>query len=136
MIPNVEILSTELEEVEYPTKTYKIEVNSDDEQDRINGYTDDLEAIQQAIYLILNTERYAFPIYSWDYGIELIDLIGKPMPYVMSETPRRVKEALIQDDRITDVKDFTFEKNKNKLHTTFTVVTVSGDITNELEVTV
>lgn len=136
MIPNVEILSTEIEEVEYPNSTYKIEIRSEDEEDRINGYTDDLDAIQQAIYLILNTERYAFPIYSWDYGIELIDLIGKPIPYAMSELPRRIKEALIQDDRITDVKDFTFEKNKSKLHTTFTVITQSGDITSELEVTI
>lgn len=136
MIPELEILTSDIEEVEYPTETYKIEVRINYEEDRIKGHTDDLDAIQQAIYLILNTERYAFPIYSWVYGIELIDLIGKPMPYVMSELPRRVKEALIQDDRITDVKDFTFEKNKSKLHTTFTVITKSGDITSELEVTI
>lgn len=136
MIPNIELLSTTIEEVEHPTETYKVEVRTNTEEDRINGYTDDLEAIQQAIYLILNTERYAFPIYSWDYGVELIDLIGKPMPYVMSELPRRIKEALTQDDRIADVKDFTFEKHKSKLHTTFTVVTNSGDITSELEVTI
>lgn len=135
MIPNIEILSTEIEKVEYPTETYKVEVGNV-EEDRINGYTDDLEAIQQAIYLILNTERYAFPIYSWDYGVELVDLVGKPMPYVMSELPRRIKEALTQDDRITDVKDFTFEKHKSKLHTTFVVVTNRGDITSELEVTI
>lgn len=136
MIPNLDILSTEIEEVQYPTETYKVEVRDEGEEDRINGYTDDLDAIRQAIYLILNTERYAFPIYSWDYGIELVDLIGKPMPYVISEIPRRVKEALIQDDRITDVKDFTFEKHKSKLHTTFVVITNSGDITSELEVTI
>ena len=134
MIPNIEILTTDIEEVEYPTETYKIEVRTEPEEDRIKGYTDDLEAIQQAIYLILNTERYEFPIYSWDYGVELVDLVGKPMSYVMSELPRRVKDALIQDDRISDVKDFTFEINKKRLHTTFTVITNRGDITTELEV--
>lgn len=134
MIPNIEILTTDIEEVKYPTETYKIEVRTEPEEDRIKGYTDDLDAIQQAIYLILNTERYEFPIYSWDYGVELVDLIGKPIPYVMSELPRRVKDALIQDDRIADVKDFTFEINKKRLHTTFTVITNRGDITTELEV--
>lgn len=136
MIPSINILATEIEEVEYPTETYKIEVRTEPEEDRIKGYTDDLEAIQQAIYLILNTERYEYPIYSWDYGVELVDLIGKPMPYVMSELPRRVKDALIQDDRIADVKDFTFDINKKKLHTTFVVVTNRGDITTDLEVNI
>lgn len=136
MIPNIEILTTDIEEVEYPTETYNIEVRTELEKDRINGYTDDLDAIRQAIYLILNTERYEFIIYSWDYGIELLDLIGKPMSYVMSELPRRIKEALTQDKRILDVVDFEFEKNKKKLHTTFKVVTEVGDISSELEVTI
>ena len=132
MIPDINILTEDIEEVEYPTRTYKIEV----ERDCINGYVDDLEAIKQAIYLILNTERYEFLIYSWDYGVELVDLIGQPMPYVMSELPRRIEEALTQDDRIIEVKDFEFEVNKKRLHTTFVVVTESGDIESELEVTI
>ena len=136
MIPNINILTSEIEEIEYPTKTYKVEVRDGDEEDRINGYTDSLDAIRQAIYLILNTERYVYPIYSWNYGVEFVDLVGKPIPYVMSEVPRRIKEALMQDDRIIDVKDFTFERNKSKLHATFVVVTNSGDITSELEVTI
>lgn len=175
-IPNVNILTQEITEITYPTKTYKIQfadpdnsviperivevkdhsvlgaavVNTmilgNDKQykiipqqiilDKINGYTDDLEAIAQAIYLILGTERYQFIIYSWDYGIELVDLYGKPMPYVMSELPRRITEALTQDDRIEDVIDFEFEVNGKKLHTTFTAVTNKGNITTELEVVI
>lgn len=104
--------------------------------DRIGGYIDDLDAIKQAIYLILNTERYEHIIYSWDYGVELLDLIGQPIPYVISEVPRRIKDALTQDDRIDDVVDFEFEIDKHKLHTTFTVITNLGDISTELEVEV
>lgn len=104
--------------------------------DRISGYIDDLESVIQTIYLILSTERYQYVIYSWDYGIELVDLIGKPMPYVMSELPRRIKDALIQDNRIDDVTDFEFEVNRNKLHTSFTVITTLGNISTELEVSV
>lgn len=104
--------------------------------DRISGYIDGLEAVIQTIYLILSIERYKYVIYSWDYGVELLDLIGKPMPYVMSELPRRIKDALIQDNRIDDVIDFEFEVNRNKLHTTFTVITNLGNISAELEVPV
>lgn len=142
MIPNINILTEEITETTYPNKTYQIiaskevDAESGDNVNRISGYVDDLESIKQAIYLILSTERYKFIIYSWDYGVELIDLIGQPMPYVMSELPRRIRDALIQDNRIDDVVDFEFEKQGNKLHTTFTVVTNVGNIPTELEVEV
>ncbi len=124
MIPSIEVLTEEITEEVYPTKTYKIVLD----KGRINGYTDELDAIIQAIYLILSTERYQYIIYSWDYGVELIDLIGKPIPYVMSEIPRRISEALTQDDRIEDVVDFEFEKKGKYLHTTFTVVSTLGEL--------
>lgn len=132
MIPNVDLLMQEISEVTHPNRTYKIVI----ENDRISGYTDDLEAVQQAVYLILSTERYQYIIYSWDYGVELLDLIGKPIPYVMAELPRRIKEALIQDNRITDVVDFEFEPHGKQLHTKFTVVSNSGNLPVALEVEV
>lgn len=136
MIPNIPLLENEIEEIQIPTRTYKIEVRVDGLDDRINGYSDGLDAIRQTIYLILNTERYEYIIYSWNYGVELLDLFGKPMNYVMSEIPRRVKEALTQDDRISDVTNFEFDVQRNKLHTTFVVETESGNISTELEVRV
>jgi hypothetical protein len=132
MIPNIEILTREISTPNYPSRTYRIKFDPD----RISDYTDGLEAVVQAIYLILSTERYEYIIYSWDYGIELIDLYGKPMPYVMSELPRRIKEALLVDNRIKDVTDFTFEKNGKKLRTTFTAITNEGNISTALEVEV
>ena len=136
MIPNIDLLLTEIKEITIPSNTYKIEVKTNAENDRINGYTDDLEAIQQSIYLILNTERYKYIIYSWDYGIELIDLFGQPMSYVIAEIPRRITDALLQDNRITNVTNFEFEINNHKIHTTFTVETESGNVETELEVSV
>lgn len=132
MIPNISILTQEITKPDYPNRTYRISRNSD----RINGYADGLEAIKQAVYFMLSSERYKHIIYSWDYGIELSDLIGKPMPYVMSEVPRRIKEALTQDNRILDVVDFQFEKNRNTLHTKFTVITDIGNIPTQIEVKV
>lgn len=156
MIPNVDILTQEIEDVIYYGRTYKIVLKTDetqkanvlslsalarvvdsvDDMDRISGYTDDIDAVMQAIYLILNTERYAHIIYSWDYGVELVDLFGKPIPYVMSELPRRITEALTQDNRITDVVNFEFEHHKNKLYTTFDVITDLGNVTVDMEVAV
>lgn len=132
MIPNIDILMGEITEVTYPNNTYKVLISSN----RIDGYTDELEAIKQSVELILSTERYQYIIYSWDYGVELFDLIGKPIPYVMSELPRRIKEALTQDNRINDVIDFTFEQFGKKLHVKFTVVSNVGDLSMGLEVEV
>lgn len=92
------------------------------------GKVDETEAIRQSVIKILNTERYEHEIYSWDYGVELQDLYGKPMPYVMSEVKQRVIEALTSDDRIESVDDFTVKRTgKHTLHLTFTVTTVQED---------
>lgn len=133
MIPNIEILQENLNEFEYGNETYKIQL-VDEGVDYIKGTVDDLDSIIQAIYLILNTERYNYNSYSWDYGVELVDLIGQPLPYVTVILPKRIEDALLQDDRISGVRDFTFKRDKNKLYTTFTVVTTLGDIPSELEV--
>lgn len=118
---------------ESPTKTYKMKLFGD----RINGKTDEQEAMKQAIYKILNTERYSYPIYSWNYGIELKDLFGKPKSFCKSELKRRIKEALMQDERIHDVNAFSFEdKKRRELAVTFTANTIYGDvnITKEVQI--
>ena len=123
MIPqnnNDDILSFEVKR--QPSKTYRIGKCC------ITGICDDLESVKQAIYLILNIERYKFAIYSFNYGIELNDLYGQPKSFVIPELERRIKEALCQDDRIESVDDFNFEINKNEIHTTFTVHSIYGDI--------
>ena len=88
-----------------PGYTHKLNM----EKARVAGMTVGRDALAQAIYLILSVERYAHPIYSWRYGIELADLIGKPRDYAMSEIKRRITEALIQDDRITGVENWSFQ---------------------------
>lgn len=127
MIPTTNTMLNAIEDIVYPTKTHRIEINSN----RINGFTDDLDAVIQAIYLILNTERYEFVIYSWGYGIELLDLYGKPMPYVISELQRRITEALTRDNRITSVNNFKFDVSGKTVHVTFDVVTEYGTVQAE-----
>jgi len=104
--------------------TYKLEID----RNRIRGRTDGREAVRQAVYLILNVERYAYPIYSRNYGIELADLAGKPKDYAMSEMKRRITQALTQDERITGVDQWEFILNRNKVLVSFTVHTVFGEL--------
>ena len=112
-----------------PSLTYAMKISQEISEDSIFvGRADDVKAIEQAIIKIINTERYEYEIYSWDYGVELQDLYGKPMPYVMSEVKQRVIEALTADDRIESVDDFTVKRTgKHTLHLTFTVTTVQED---------
>lgn len=112
--------------------TYKLNLD----ESTIAGFVDGLEAMKQAIYLILNIERYEYLIYSWNYGIELNDLYGQPIPFVLPELKRRITEALTQDSRILGVDNFSFETNKGKVHATFTVHTIFGDVEAEKVVTI
>lgn len=131
MIPKNSIsFATEITVSKYPNKTYKMDI----EKERISNYTDERAAIEQAIYKILNTERYRYIIYSWDYGIELQDLFGQPLPYVYPELERRIREALTWDDRIHSVTDFEFSNKKGAVLAKFICHTDYGDIMGEKEV--
>lgn len=156
MIPNISVLNESINTLTYPSNTYKIKFKTDavdpknrnimintlgvdsseENSDRIDGYVDGIDSIIQSIYLILSTERYQFIIYSWDYGVELIDLYGQPMSYVMAELPRRIREALVMDDRISNVTNFEFTVNKRALLVKFTVITTIGNISMSMGVNV
>ena len=129
MIPSKNtILSANLKMESQPSKNYKLNI----EQNTIRGTCDGLDAMKQVIYKILNTERYQHIMYSWNYGIELLDLYGKRTTYVLPELQRRITEALVQDDRITSVDGFNFEIiGKRAVNVTFTVHTIFGDIQEE-----
>ncbi len=117
--------TTDIEIVTLSDKTQKLYYKNDD----IKGYIDKREAVQQSIVKMLNTNRYHYIIYSWDYGLELEDLIGQNMSYVIPEIKRRIIEAVEQDDRVERVYDFKFEKiNKESILVTFIVDTIFGKL--------
>lgn len=132
MIPQVENdgLTLDFEEVIEPSKNYKLI----HEKNRCVGFIDELEAMKQAIFLMLSVERYDHIIYSWNFGAEFKDLFGQPVTYVVSEVKRRIREALLQDDRINEVDSFIVATNKNKVHVQYTAHTIFGEITAEKEV--
>ena len=134
MIPSGNVIvTTDFNVVTQPSKQHRLDLN----RNLIAGTCDGLETMKQAIFKILNTERYAYLIYSWDYGIELMDLYGQPFLYVCPEIERRVKEALLQDDRITGVDSFEFDSSKKGVvSVTFTVHTIFGNVNEEMVVNI
>ena len=122
-----EILDEEL--IEIPSRTYKVS------NGRIAGYVDELDAMRQSVEKILSTERFAWNIYSDDYGSDVNDLIGEDFDLVNSELERLITEALSADDRIVSVENFTINQtSSNSIVVTFNVVTVFGVIDIEQEV--
>ncbi len=129
MIPaNSGFLASDFVVTEQPSKTYKMDL----EGNTTRGYTDGLEAMKQAIFKILMTERYKYPMYSWNYGVEFMDLFGEPVSWVCPEIERRITEALTWDERILSVTDFEFDlSRKGVVSVSFIVHTVFGDIKEE-----
>ncbi len=120
-------------DVQEPTsRTFSLQIDNN----RIKGYKDGIEAVKQAIYLMLSVERYKYVIYSWNYGVEIEDLVGKPIYYVKVELERRIKEALMQDTRIKDVYNFSYISNKDTLTCRFNVDTIFGTIDTEKVVSI
>jgi hypothetical protein len=122
----------EIEVVEQPSRTYRLDAAND----KILGKIDELEAIKQAIYLRLSIEKYENIIYSSDYGIELVDLFGEPITYVIPEIQRRITEELLKDDRINNVDDFSFIEEKGSVTASFIVHTTLGDVDTQMEVAI
>lgn len=133
MIPfGGQITDAEITEVEQPTKTYAINFDAG----RARGFTDGLAAMEQAVFKILITLRYENLIYSTDYGAEIDRLNGQSRLFVQTETKRLVREALLADDRILDVRDFKFTFSGADVLAEFTVITTMGEIRESLGVRV
>lgn len=131
MLPNIENtddLIVQFEENEQAkTQTFALNMK----KNIISGKVDGLVALQQSIYLMLNVESDQYLIYPYTYGINTLDLFGKPSYYVMAVIPERITETLLSDDRVTDVSDFEFEVNGNKLTVRFVVHSIYGEVEEE-----
>lgn len=128
MIPTSGLDGLEITEKMETSKTYRII------KDNLSGYVDELESLKQAIYKVLNTEKYEYPIYSFNYGIELENLVGKDSDYVKIELKRRIEECLLEDERIKEVNDFQFTQDADYLYCSFNVLSIYGKISITKEV--
>ncbi|WP_127531190.1 DUF2634 domain-containing protein [Paenibacillus kobensis] len=115
-------------EFQPPSLTWKL----DFDRGRVVGMIDGMEAVKQAVRKALQTDRFAYLIYDADYGNEMARLIGNNPGLVRSELRRRIRETLMQDDRIRDIADFTVEISGDIATAVFSVVSVFGDFKGEV----
>ena len=123
-------ISGNLELLEDPSLTWI----ADRRTGRIAGIGDGLEAVKQAVEIILNAGRFQWQIYSPYFGMQWENLIGLEPGYVASELQRRVKDAFSIDGRISGIEDFTYSVEGDTLTASFTVQTVYGDIQQEVRI--
>lgn len=94
------------------------------------------EALRGWVCRTLRTQRYAEELYTFDYGSEVADLIGRNWSKEtrLAEAERYIREALLQNPYIlsVDVSDMSF--SGCTLTVSVTVRTVYADIIN-MEVT-
>ena len=91
--------------------------------------------MKQAILKIIQSERFQYRYTSWNYGIEMNSIAGKSYQVIASEIKRVIREALLEDRRITDVYNFKISQvNKRTMAVEFTASTVFGEVDIETEV--
>lgn len=79
-----------------------------------------IEAIKTWVYKTMKTERFRYPIYTWNYGSEMEGLIGQNYTpnLTKAECIRCTKEALLINPYITNISnaEVTFDKGELKFH--------------------
>ena len=87
------------------------------------------EAIKVWAYKALLTPRYNYSVYSWDYGSELMDLIGKAYtPSLTKEEAKRyIKEALLINPYILEVTVIDTSFSNGILSADIKIVTIYGE---------
>lgn len=124
-------LSAELAYTELPTNTFLIDWTSK----QIAGMDAGLPAMRQAVEIILANERYRWQIYNSNFGCELEDLPGEESDYIVSELPRRIREAFSVDKRILSADNFVFsDLGGGRMAVSFDVITVFGTFSEEVRI--
>lgn len=88
------------------------------------------EAIKVWIYLSLLTPNKQYPIYSWNYGSEVKELIGKNYTKALTEAEaqRLIEECLLINPYITGVKVLDTSFKDSILTCNIKVTTIYGDL--------
>lgn len=112
-----------------PSLGFRIDFKSGE----LGGVIDEKDELEQAIYLILHIERYKYICFSANVGVEFCELYGQPKQLIIPSLQSRITEALMADDRIEGLADFSCEEYKGKYMVSFVANTTFGDIEIESE---
>ena len=130
-LPEVIGFDTDIVIASQPSKTWIIDRSTM----QVACMDDGLEAVRQAVEIALNVERYKWTIYSANFGAELDELVGQDEALITAEIPRLVEGALSVDDRVVQVDGYRFTRTgPSSMHVSFTVHTVFGDLTEEMQI--
>ncbi len=113
-----------------PTNTFLI--NQEGEQ--IAGMNDGIEAMRQAVEILLNVKRFNYQIYSDNFGVELDDLVGEDPDYIEATLPERIRDAFSVDDRIISEQNYVFATHGDSMTVTFDVITVFGTFNTGVQI--
>lgn len=121
------------EAIPQATKTYSLDFDTGE----IGGKVEGDDAIRQFIRKAIVTPRFRHLIYTDQYGSEIDTLFGRDLTpeLVEAEIPRFIYEALIYDDRVSDVAIESTGKTGDSVYATITVTLTDGTKVTE-EVTV
>ena len=122
-------LSTPITTQRQPSLTWYI----NKETNQIEGETDGLAAVRQAVEIILNCERFRWQIYQPYSGVEW-DIIGLDPGYAATMLLRRVTDALLVDDRVRGISNYQYSVEGNVLTASMTIETVYGETQTRVEV--
>lgn len=88
------------------------------------------EAVKVWAWKAIRTARFRHDIYTWDYGCEVEDLVGRAFtPAVKeSEAVRYIKEALAPNPYITDVRQVDVTFSGAELTIRCSISTIYGEV--------
>lgn len=88
------------------------------------------EALKVWIWRALRTARYRYDIYSEDYGSEFESLLGQAYSDSIktAEAPRYLRECLLTNPYITEVRDIQVDFASATLTVRGTAVTIYGEV--------
>ena len=108
-----------------PTRTYRLDTHTK----RIGGFVDSVDAMTQAYYKLFNTERFAYEIYTTNFGIELERLIGEDTDFVIAVLETRIRDAIFADDRTVALQRFSVvQTSRDTLQVDAAISTTQGEI--------
>ena len=80
----------------------------------------------------IRTEAEKFTIYRQDdaaYGVKSVDLMNRrlPLEFICAEIEREITEALLRNEAITGVRDFSFIREGRALQVDFVIESIYGE---------
>ena len=88
------------------------------------------EALKVWIWRALRTPRFKYEIYTWAYGSEFESLLGQAYndSVKTAEAPRYLRECLLVNPYIRQVKDISVSFEAARLTVNGTAVTIYGEV--------